>query len=171
MSYDLFFSNSGDISFVENSKKNNDHFELEFCVAPTHIFHLDFNIENAEQSLTYTDELNLVFYVHSLEYNKKNRICVDDDYIRQGIRLRLDTDSNTVRGNESLGTNLRDFMHSNLNNSKLIKELEKEIAKSLKDILPDCTITINIMNTDYFNYHDSIQVVIKNNEKTYYYYL
>ena len=171
MSYDLHFTDTGDLTFMEVSSQNEDIFEFSFFIAPSNIFCFEFNIENAEQKLYYDNSFELEFYLHKLENNKRNRFNIDDEYIKQGIKLRLETEKGTIRGNESLGCNLYKYFHSNLDNNKIIENIKNEIKNALSDILPDCTVTVHLLNTNYLDYHDSIHVVIKNNEKTYYYYL
>ena len=171
MSYDLHFTETGDLSFMEVSLQNEEIFEFSFFVAPSNTLSFEFNIENAEKYFYYDNSFELEFYLHRVENNKRSRVNIDDEYIKQSIKLRLETEKGTVRGNKSLGCNLYKYFHSNLDNNKIIENIKNEIKNAISDILPDCTVTVSLLNSNYLDYHDSIHVVIKNNEKTYYYYL
>jgi phage baseplate assembly protein W len=91
------------------------------------------------------------------------------NYIQQCIKIRLNTELDTIRGNTDMGCNLHTIIHSNIPNNKLKGKVEEMIKESIQDILPNASVSISFLNTDYLNYHDSIRVVIVNNEDIYYY--
>lgn len=170
MSYDLFLTNNGDITFFKKPILSDDLcFEYSFYTAPTDSLCLNFYIEDAERTLSYPDCFIYNFYSFKPVYDKHCRTVSGDEYIQQVIRIRLSTELGTLRHNENIGSMIHTFVHSNLEQSKLLDAIAKEVKNVLIDVLPNCTVTVKIENTDYLNYHDSIQIVIKDNEKIYYY--
>ena len=111
------------------------------------------------------------FYAYTLQHDKVNKIISGKDYMQQAIKLRLNTEINSIRGNEDMGADLFKFMHSNTQQSKLLNNISNQIKEAVSDILPNCTVQAYIINSDYLNYHDSIKIVIINNEETYYFYI
>ena len=151
MAYDLFLTNNGDISFYTSDRRTtNEIFEYNFHVAPTN-------------SLLFN------FYTYIPKYNKVVRTINEDNYIQQAIKIRLDTELGSIRGYEDMGANLHTILHSNMKNSRLTKNISEMVKAAISDILPNCSVNVSILNTQYLNYHNSIKIVIINNEKTYYY--
>ena len=111
------------------------------------------------------------FYAYTLQNDKVNKIVSDKEYIQQAIKLRLNTESNSIRGNETMGADLFKFMHSNTQQSRLLNDISNQVKQAVSDILPNCTVRAYIINSDYLNYHDSIKIVIINNEEVYYFYI
>lgn len=111
------------------------------------------------------------FYVFTPKHDKVSKILSKQDYIEQAIKLRLETESGTIRGNESMGADLFKLLHSNGQSSKIIIKINNQVKEALSDILPNCTVESYIINSDYFNYHNTIKIVIINNEEVYYYYI
>lgn len=111
------------------------------------------------------------FYAYTLQHDKVNKIIGGKDYMQQAIKLRLNTEINSIRGNEDMGADLFKFMHSNTQQSKLLNNISNQVKEAISDILPNCTVQAYIINSDYLNYHDSIKIVIINNEEIYYFYI
>ena len=111
------------------------------------------------------------FYTYTLQNDKINKVITDKEYMQQGIQLRLNTEINSIRGNEGMGADLFKFMHSNTQESKLLNKISEQVKAAVSDILPNCTVQAYIINSDYLNYHDSIKIVITNNEEIYYFYI
>jgi integrase len=111
------------------------------------------------------------FYVFTPKHDKVSKVLNKQDYIEQAIKIRLETESGTIRGNESMGADLFKLLHSNGQSSKIITKINNQVKEALSDILPNCTVESYIINSDYFNYHNTIKIVIINNEEVYYYYI
>lgn len=122
-------------------------------------------------NLKFSGSLQYDFYIYTPPFDKIARTVRNKEYIQQSIKLRLSTELNTVLGNNDLGSNLHTYIHSNTTANKLLAEIAQEVKKSINDLLPNCEVHAYIINSDYLNYHDSIKIVIINNEETYYYYI
>ena len=103
--------------------------------------------------------------------DKINRVVNNNEFIQQAIKLRLNSDIGNIRGNETMGADLFKFMHVNTQKSRLLTQISDQVKTAISDILPNCTVSAYIINSNYLNYHDSIKIVIVNNEDIYYYYI
>ena len=119
--------------------------------------------------LRASSALEYSFYTYTPEYNKEMMTVSSKNYIQQCIKIRLNTELDTIRENTDMGCNLHTIIHSNIPNNKLKTKIEEMIKESIQDILPNASVSVSFLNTDYLNYHDSIRVVIVNNEDIYYY--
>lgn len=123
------------------------------------------------QEVEFSPGFNYNFYAYTLKHDKINRVVTDKTYIQQAIKIRLNSESNSIRGNESIGADLYKFIHSNMDTPRLLTSICNKVKEAISDILPSCTVEAYIINSDYLNYHDSIKIVIINNEEVYYYYV
>jgi phage baseplate assembly protein W len=184
MKYDLLLTETGDLSFItSNTKFKNEMLEFNFHIAQTDSLRLNFNIIGTNDNMEFpnkqpedlnrmfSDSLQLSFYTYTPSFDKMSRTVRNRDYIQQSIKLRLSTEINTVLHNEKLGSNLHEYIHSNLETSRLLSNIVQQVKSSIVDILPSCEVSAYIINSDYLNYHDSIKIVIVNNEEVYYYYI
>lgn len=172
MSFDLKLTETGDFSFKStNGIDDKDSFTYNFHIATSDSLLYSFNIENAGKEILHNDMLIYNFYIFKPEWNKQFSTVVDHDYIEQAIKLRLNTEQSTIRNNEDIGSSIHTVIHENLTNDRLKTKIVNIVQNAISDILPNCEIEVFVLNTNYLNYHDSIKIVIKNNEEIYYYYL
>lgn len=170
MNYDLYLTNTGDISFLMMDTKNVDEkLEFVFYVAPSESLLFNFNIINKNYEEIIPNSLTFTFNSYENPYRYNTKIVTDYTYMKQAIKLRIETELGTVVQNESLGSDVFNFMHSNMSNNRLETDIKRAIEKAIFDILPNATVEVYFLNTDYLNYHDSIRIVITNNEEIYYY--
>jgi hypothetical protein len=123
------------------------------------------------KELLLSGTLELDSYIYTPKFDKRCTIVSDSEYIEQAIRIRLSTELETVRENMDLGTDMYTLYHSNLKANKLELAIKNRVYDAIKDILPNSNIDVRISKSDYLNYHDSIEIVIINNDKTFYYYV
>lgn len=123
------------------------------------------------QPVDYSPNFDFEFYLYKPKQDKQAVVISDKKYIQQAIKLRLDSESGTIRGNDSMGADLFKFMHSDMQASKLLTKISMQVKNAISDILPNCTVQAYSINSDYFNYHNTIKIVIINNEEVYYYYV
>ena len=109
------------------------------------------------------------FYAYTPKYDKSIKTVSRSSFIQQAIKIRLYTELGTIRNSSDLGSDLYSVMHSNIPNDKLKVKIESLVKVAISDILPNAAVTVYFLNTDYLNYHDSIKIVIINDEDVYYY--
>lgn len=123
------------------------------------------------QPVEFSPNFDFEFYLYKPKQDKQAVMVNDKKYIQQAIRIRLESESGTIRGNEDAGADLFRFMHSDMQASKLLTKIAARVKDAISDILPNCTVQAYSINSDYFNYHNTIKIVIINNEEVYYYYV
>ena len=123
------------------------------------------------QPVEYSPNFDFEFYLYKPKQDKQVVMVNDKKYIQQAIKIRLDSESGTIRGNEDAGADLFKFMHSDMQTSKLLTKISAQVKSAISDILPNCEVQAYSINSDYFNYHNAIKIVIINNEEVYYYYV
>ena len=168
MSLDIFLTDSGDFSFYTNTDNISDGFTYSFHVAPTESLLFRFHTENKTQHIN-NNVFNYNFYLYTPRYDKTIRSISKKTFIYQNIKLRLNTELNTVRRNSEMGCDLHTIMHSNLPSDKLAIRIEEMVKASIADLLPKSTVSVSLLNTNYLDYHDSIKIVIINDEDVYYF--
>ena len=237
MKYDLFFTETGDITFSATDFNNRtDIFDYNFYISPSECLLFNFMVENnspyvsdnktkiradiyidtvedldmienptegtkihiAEtdtvyritsinkieylddtiidrigdiQPVEYSPNFDFEFYLYKPKQDKQVVMVNDKKYIQQAIKIRLDSESGAIRGNEDTGADLFKFMHSDMQTSKLLTKISAQVKSAISDILPNCEVQAYSINSDYFNYHNTIKIVIINNEEVYYYYV
>ena len=173
MSFDLLLTNSGDLSFINSySKYKEERFQYNFHVAPTNSLLFNFDVlNNNDFKIKSGNYFNFNFFTYTPQFDKINRVVKDTEYIQQAIKIRLDTELGTVKGEESLGSTLYAVLHSNLQKSKILSEICKIVKAAISDILYDVEIEAYFVDSDYLNFHDTIKIVITNNEEVYYYFI
>jgi phage baseplate assembly protein W len=117
------------------------------------------------------NQLDYNFYVYVPKYDKIAVAVKDKEYIYQAIKIRLNTELNTVRKNENLGTDIFTMLHKDPTNEKLQKQLENKVRIAISDILTDYSVSVQVMQSNYLDYHDNVRIVITNNKDVFYYYL
>jgi phage baseplate assembly protein W len=113
--------------------------------------------------------LTLEFYYYTLDHNKNSRYVEGDKFIQQAIKLRLSTEQGTITNDDNFGSRLYSIMHSNLDDSKLLDAIVDIAKEALSDILPNANITASKIDTNYYDYHDTVKLTIKHDNKTYFY--
>lgn len=170
MAIDLFLTDSGDFSFTTNvvTSSSNEGFSYSFHVAPTSSLLLNFYTENQTKPIT-DNYFTYNFYAYTPKNDKNIKIVSGRSFIYQNIKLRISTEINTVRANWDMGCDLHTVMHSSLPDTRLCSTIEKMIRDSIRDLIPEASVSVTLLNTNYLDYHDSIKVVIINDEDVFYY--
>ena len=171
MSYDLYLTDNGDITITSSNRNYDAEFEYNFHIAPTDSLLFNFNIENIQKTQRRMNQLDYSFYIYVPKYDKIAVVVKDKEYIQQAIKIRLNTELNTVKRNEDLGTDIFSMLHKDPTNLKLQKQLENKVRIAISDILTDFSVSVQVMQSNYLDYHDNVRIVITNNEEIYYYYL
>ena len=168
MALDLFLTDSGDFSFYTNADNLSDGFVFSFHIAPTDSLLFRFHTVNKFQQKT-DNMFNYNFYLYTPKYDKTIKSVSKDGFIYQNIKLRLNTELNTVRENLGMGCDLHTIMHSNIPNNRLCSYIEEMVKASIIDLLPNSKVSVSLLNTNYLDYHDSIKIVIISDEDVYYF--
>lgn len=169
MSYDLYLTSSGDITFEESNVIRDYGLVYDFFIASSNAFTLNIYTKTSKSAIQMPQSLTLEFYYYTLDHNKNSRYVEGDKFIQQAIKLRLSTEQGTITNDESFGSRLYSIMHSNLDDSKLLDAIVDIAKEALSDILPNANITASKIDTNYYDYHDTVKLTIKHDNKTYFY--
>lgn len=171
MSYDLYLTDNGDLTVTSSNRNSDVEFEYNFHVAPTDSLLFNFNIENSFKLQRKENQLDYNFYIYTPKYDKIAIAITDKEYIEQAIKIRLNTELNTIRKNEDLGTNIFTLLHNDPTNTKIKKQLENKVREAISDLFSEFSVSVQVMQSNYLDYHDNVRIVITNDEEIYYYYL
>lgn len=171
MSYDLYLTDNGDLTVTSSNRNSDVEFEYNFHIAPTDSLLFNFNIENSFKLQRKENQLDYNFYIYTPKYDKIAIAITDKEYIEQAIKIRLNTELNTIRKNEDLGTNIFTLLHSDPTNTKIKKQLENKVREAISDLFSEFSVSVQVMQSNYLDYHDNVRIVITNDEEIYYYYL
>lgn len=169
---DFILNSNGDLSFVTLDSLNSE-FQLDFFISKNSSLFLDFYIENYKDfsylkgltpGLIFNFEISQINYDKEVYYNSK-----EEDYLFQQIKIRLSSSLNTILGNEDIGSNLEYFKHKNIDEN--IGAISECIKDAINDIMPNAKIKIEKIQTNYFDYSNSLKVIISNKDYNFYYYL
>jgi hypothetical protein len=168
--YDLSLTPTGDISFESFNYNTDECFQFNFHIASSDSLLFNFYlqptiVENSNSLFNYN------FYVYSPNNDKINKIVEDNNYLKQMIRIRLDTELGTVKGNETLGSTIYQLMHSNMHESRLLSLIKTEVKKVTADILDNADIDVQFINHGYLDYYTSIKITIIVDDNMFYFIL
>ena len=169
---DFMLTDSGDISFVQVENTDTE-FQLDFFVSNNSALFLDFRVENYKD-FEYISNLipGLVFNftIDKINYDKEVVYNYDEeDYLYQQLKIRISTTLNTVLGNEDLGCDVEYYRHKSIDDN--INYILSSIETAVKDIMPNAIVTINKVNSGYYDYTDTLEITVSNKEYNFYYYL
>lgn len=169
---DFMLTNSGDISFVQ-VEDTDAEFQLDFFVSNNSALFLDFRVENYkdfEYINNLTPGLIFNFTIDKVNYDKEVVYNYDEeDYLYQQLKIRISTTLNTVLGNEDMGCDVEYYRHKSTDDN--INYILSSIETAVKDIMPNAIVTINKVNSGYYDYTDTLEITISNKEYNFYYYL
>ncbi|MGL5507548.1 MAG: hypothetical protein ACRDB0_06575 [Paraclostridium sp.] len=167
--YDLMLTPNGDLAF-EVSEQLKDSLQINFVTSKTNALTINFHIDNLIDN-EIGNGLAINFKVHKPLNNKTCREAIGQDYYEQCIRLRLESTIGTIKGNETIGSKLELYKHNYIDNSSLEYNVKTCVKEAIKDILPNATITIDKIKTQYLDYYNSYVITIIDQDKYYEYYL
>lgn len=169
---DFMLTDSGDISFIQ-VEDTDAEFQLDFFVSNNSALFLDFRVENYkdfEYINNLTPGLVFNFTIDKVNYDKEVVYNYDEeDYLYQQLKIHISTTLNTVLGNEDLGCDVEYYRHKNIDDN--MNYILSSIETTVKDIMPNAIVTINKVNSGYYDYTDTLEITVSNKEYNFYYYL
>lgn len=169
MSLDLYLTSTGDITFEETKAIKENGLTFNFFIAPSNSLSFNFYTKSTREVQQQPQTLCMDFYTYTVEYNKNSRIIENNKFMQQAIKLRLSTEYGTITRDESYGSRIYELMHSNLDDTRLLYEIELLAKQALEDILPNATISAKKVNSKYLDYYDTVKLTIKHENKVYFY--
>jgi phage baseplate assembly protein W len=164
--FDLFLNSHGDISFEVAPKEELEQFVFNFHYATSDSLLLNFFTDINGTKKREPDMLQFNFNTYTVLYDKKNRLISDDDYIKQAIKIQLETELDTLRENEEVGSNIYKYRHMFMNPTEVIMHIEECAYDAIKDIVPDCEVKVYLRETDYYDFYNAIKISVIFKDKT-----
>ena len=171
---DFLLNNNGDLSFSTSNALINS-LEFNFFVSQSQALFLNIFIENYN-GFKYLDNLKpefiFNFEINVPDFNKDILLTkTKEDYNEQQIKIRLDSALNSIRENLDIGSDLDLYKHKIMLKNDTFDDIKESVINAINDIIPNPQIEINRISTIYLDYSNSLMIIIKAKEYTYYYYL
>ena len=97
---------------------------------------------------------------YTVLYDKKNKLISGDDYIRQAIKIQLETELGTLRENLDVGSDLYKYRHMFMNENAVVTQIEKVVAEAIKPIVPNSEVKVYLMKTEYYDFYNAIKISV-----------
>ena len=164
--YDLLLNSRGDISFEVAPKEELEQFVFNFHYATSDSLLFNFFADINGTKKREPDMLQFNFNTHIVSYDKKNRLISDNEYIKQAIRIQLETELGTLRENEEAGSKIYKYRHMFMNPTEVIAAIEECAYEAIKDIVPDCEVKVYLRETNYYDFYNAIKISVIFKDKT-----
>lgn len=158
--YDFMLNNFGDISFEIMDKEELEQFVFNFHYATSDSLLFNFFTEINGTKNREPDMLQFNFNVYEVLYDKKNRLISGDDFLKQAIKLQLETEIDTLRENKSVGSEIYKYRHMFMNPEEVKMFIEECAYDAIKDIVPDCEVKVYLQRTDYYDFYNAIKISV-----------
>lgn len=158
--YDFMLNNFGDISFEIMDKEELEQFVFNFHYATSDSLLFNFFTEINGTKNREPDMLQFNFNVYEVLYDKKNRLISGDDFLKQAIKLQLETEIDTLRENRSVGSEIYKYRHMFMNPEEVKMFIEECAYDAIKDIVPDCEVKVYLQRTDYYDFYNAIKISV-----------
>lgn len=169
MSLDLYLTSTGDITFEETEIVKESGLTFNFFLAPSNSLTFNFYTKSSRTIKQNEQTLFMDFYTYSVDFDKNSKTVEDKKYVQQAIRLRLSTEFGTISRDDEYGSKIYALMHSNLDDSRLLNEIELLAKYALEDLVPGASIKASKLKSNYLDYYDTIKLTIKYNNQVFFY--
>lgn len=160
MNYDFLLNSKGDISFETTSVEESDHFTFNFHFATSDSLLFNFFPEINGTKEREPGMLQFNFDTYTVLYDKKNRLISGDDYIKQAIKIALETELGTLRENEFVGSEIYKYRHMFMDEKAVITQIEKVAGEAIQQIVPNSEVKVYLMKTEYFDFYNAIKISV-----------
>ena len=161
---DFLLTPSGDITFEMYEKETNP-FTISFITSKTKALTISFHTDNHKSIQTKDSSLIINFSTHNPTNNKTITVTSADEFYEQQVKIRLLTALGDMKSFDTLGSQIEKYKHQIMDDAELQLRLHDEIVSAIKDIIPNCEISVSIKNNTYYGYRDCILVEIYDKDK------
>ena len=166
MSIDLALNAKGDIVFEDINEDDVIPFIFNFHYATSDSLLFNFFSDTNDKLTRQPKMLQFNFNTYTVLNNKKIKYINDYEYIKQCIRIALNTELGTVKENEDLGSTLYKHHHMAMDFSLVEKRIISCVEEAIKHIITEPEIKVYFQKTNYYDFYNGIKIVISyKNEK------
>lgn len=156
---DFLLTPSGDITFEMYEKENNP-FVISFITSKTKALTISFHTDNSNTVQPKDTSLTINFSTYNPSNDKTISMATADEYYEQQVKIRLLTTIGDMKSYTSLGSTLEKYKHEIMDTANLEQDLHNEILRAIKDVIPNCELTIELKKDIYYGYSDCMSVEI-----------
>ena len=157
---DFFLDSHGDISFEAAPQEELEQFVFNFHYATSDSLLFNFFTEINGAKERTADMLQFNFNTYSILYDKKNRLISGDDFIKQAIKIQLETELGTIRENGSIGSNLFRYRHMFMNEEEVINQITRIATEAVQVIVPNSEVKVYMQKTAYYDFYNAIKIAV-----------
>lgn len=157
---DFLLDSNGDLEFESENQNDASKFEFDFHIATSDSLLFNFYAEVSGEKKREPGMFQYNFDTYEILYDKVNKLISGDEYIKQAIRISLETEINTLRENESVGSELYKYRHCLLHDTKIITAIEECVYNAIKHIVPNSEVKVYLKETAYFDFYNAIKISI-----------
>lgn len=158
--YDFLLNSSGDLDFETVPQNEANKFEFSFHIATSDSLLFNFYTMIDGEIERKPNMLQFNFDTYEVLNNKLNKLITGDEYIKQAIKIQLETERNTLRENAGVGSDMYKYRHEILSEEKIISQIKETVYEAIKDIAPNSEVEIYLKDTAYFDFHNAIKISI-----------
>ncbi len=160
MDYDFLLTNKGDISFEVSDIEDSESFTFNFHYATSDSLLFNFFPEINGTKEREPGMLQFNFNTYTVLYDKKNKLISGDDFIKQSIKIALETELGTVRENDEVGSEIYKYRHMFMEEKSVITTIEKYATEAVHKIIPNSEVKVYLMKTDYYDFYNAIKISV-----------
>ena len=157
---DFSLDSRGDISFEAASQEELEQFVFNFHYATSDSLLFNFFPEINGTKERASEMLQFNFNTYSVLYDKKNRLISGDEFIKQAIKLQLETELGTIRGNSDVGSDLYKYKHMFMNEEDVINKITTVATEAVKVIVPNVEVKVYMKKTAYYDFYNAIKIAV-----------
>ncbi len=157
---DFLLDSHGDLAFEAQPQSDSDKLEFSFYVATSDSLTFNFYAEITGEKPREPGMFQFNFDTYEILNDKVNKLISGDEYIKQAIRIQLETEINTLRENTDVGSELYKYRHNLLNETKTIADIERCVYDAIKHIVPNSEVKVYLRETAYFDFYNAIKISI-----------
>lgn len=158
--YDFLLSRQGDISFEVAPKEELEQFVFNFHCATSDSLLFNFFADINGTKEREPEMLQFNFNTYTILNDKKNKLITGDEFIKQAIKLQLETELGTLRENPEVGSDIYKYRHMFMIPNEVVMRIKECAYNAIKDIVPDCEIKVYVQKTDYYDFYNAIKISV-----------
>lgn len=159
-SYDFLLDSRGDISFESSQKEEDERFTFNFHYATSDSLLFNFFTEINGTKKREPEMLQFNFNTYTILYDKKNKLISGNDFIKQSIKIALETELGTIRENAEIGSNMYKYRHMFMEEDKVIDYIKACAEEAIKDIVPDAEVNVYLRETAYYDFYNAVKISV-----------
>ena len=157
---DFFLDSKGDILFETTDKEMQEKFIFNFHYATSDSLLFNFFTEINGTKERGAEMLQFNFNTYTVLNNKKSKMATGDDFIKQAIRLQLETELGTIRENSDIGSMLYKYKHMFMDENEVINQIKTIVEEAIQPIVPNSEVKIYMQKTSYYDFYNAIKIAI-----------